>query len=322
MPLRFLFLALILAAEAFADTITMKDGNSFDGLVVRISDQSVFLKAGRETSEFRRTAVDAITFASSDLVVLTSRDTLKGKVLRKENGHIVIATEQELKVVEASSVVEILPSIGQPMRLGEIAQTGDAFHVEAASVDATRSHVFFSVYAGIHSVTYSRGGKAILGPPAFDKSVSGVPYGFEVGVDISSRISATLGMYRFNAKTEIPERPGQVPASEVGYSVFAASGVLRFFTKNGLDIFCRAQVALETANSSLYEGGNRYDSKQSVAFVPGIGVQYALGPFFLAYSELDWHFSTLKLKWYGDTIDTMGPAVLAGVRVYLPKLSF
>jgi hypothetical protein len=314
--LRTLIPALLLSTGALADTITLKSGNSFEGQIINITDQSVFFKVGRETSEFRRTAVDAITFSKSDLVVLTSRDTLLGKVLRTDDNKYIIALDGELRSVPASSVVEILPCIGKPVRLRELASTNEAFHIEQVSVEASGSSVFFSVNAGLQKVSYSFPGDEFVGPAAFDKSFSGIPYSFEIGVDINPSVSATIGVCHFYAETDIPEGAGQIQPFEAGYSSLFASGILYLGPRKSLDIFFRIRLAIEMPKSTFYQG------KRNLVFVPGVGAEYALSTFLHFYGELDWHFSSLKLLERGDAIDTQGPAILAGVQVYLPKIGF
>ncbi len=322
MLIRLLPLDGLLVTSASADGITTRSGTTNIGTIVNISDQAIALRIGRETAVFLRASVTEIAFDKSDQVVLSSGDTLIGKVLRRESDGFLLAGEQELKLVHASSVIEILYSAGGPIHLREITNTDAIFRFEELPVETAKSRVFFCAYLGVQNLTYSFPGVPPISPLPFEKSISGQPYGVEAGIEISSRVTATIGVCWCDAQTGLTVTEGVLPPRSIGYTTFFVSGMYNLFPENRLDVFVRVQLGIQRAGYTLYTSDARPTSSGIGMLVPGIGAQYTLSAYVHVFCRLDWYRAKLGLNYVGDTVSTEGPAIFAGLRVYVPKTVF
>src|SRR5437899_539952 len=107
---RFLLIFFLLTTKAFADTVLVKDGTQYTGIIIEITDQTVVLRAGGKTLTLLRTSTREIVFAKSDLVVLASGDTLRGKVLGRDENGLVVALQNGLRTIQTTGVTEIVYS--------------------------------------------------------------------------------------------------------------------------------------------------------------------------------------------------------------------
>lgn len=311
MFLRSLLIVFMVTAEAFADIVIVKDGTSYTGTIIKITNQSVVLRAGRQNLILERIAVTEIVFAKSDLVVLTSGDTLRGKVLSRNENGFVVALEEKLRVIETIGITTIVYLAGTSLRPQELVSTDDAFRFEHSPLKTRRSPIFASAYFGTHSVSYFFAGDLVVGPLSFQKSVPGQLYGVEGGLEIRHAITLTIGAYWHDAQTNILQSPGIIQPSRVGYSCAYVSGIYNFFPEGKLDLFFRIQLAVLRATSTFNTG----DLKSSL--VPVMGLKYMLSPPLQMFCEVGLQSANLPLNYNGDSIYMKGVFIIAGLRLYL-----
>lgn len=313
MTLKILVLSSILTTLVFADTITIRGGQSYKGTITAITDQSVFLRIGKETLVFQRKAIEQVTFTKSDLLVLTSGDTLSGKILHKIPTGLAVALESGLREIGASAILQLHYLTGPELRLTDIEATDEAFQFEKMPLVVKRSPIFISANLGIQSVSYSFAGNPYVGPPAYNKSISGWPHGVELGVEISPVMTIAGGAYWFKAKTNITiVGGGMTPPDDISYSSIYLSSSYKFFPEERVNPFLKIKLALQDSQSSFDEG------KTKITLVPGAGLTYVPTLLFQIYAEFDVQFAKFAINTNGDSVDIGGILVLAGVRVQLP----
>jgi hypothetical protein len=304
-----LFLMVSILPSSLADTITTREGISHTGTITGITEDKVTLAQGRGTAILMRDAIVEVTFDVSDAIVLTSPDTLYGRVLRRDNDVVIVALEEGLRAVPGVSIGDILYSAGGQVRVKELSHTGDAFRVGKAAPKTIRTPLFFSMCLGPQSVTYTALG--------LKKPFSGTMHRLELGLEISPSFTATCGIIIFDA---LPRKDVYQQMTEAGYLCYYVSGAFNFSPQRAFDVFLRLQAGVHRGSWKIGGNANFTAASPTPSIVPGVGVRYKPFSFFQVYGECDLHLASLPMSNTGDAMDTSGPVFLAGFRVYVPGL--
>jgi hypothetical protein len=311
-----LLVLLTFTATSFADTVIMSDGAQFDGTVTGITEQHVLLKAGRDNLSLSRSAVKALIFTTSDLIIRAAGDTIRGKVLRNEGDGYVIAHERGKEVVPLRSIREIAYVSGPSVEIHEVAATDEAFRIEQRQVQTRRGSLFLSAYGGPQGAAYVRVADPYGRWTDYEKAVQGIQFGFEAGMELGRGFTLSGGASWFSARTEIAQESGYLHPDEVGYISTYISGLYSIFPESDFDLFLRLRLAVQKGTTAMQGGSTHSKDFLKGTIVPGAGVKYrVIAPLDL-FCEIGISTADLDLDIMGSSLKTDGVFLNAGIRFY------
>lgn len=289
---------------ADADWIILIDGTTHSGVITEITDDQIVIVKGRDRRTFLRTFVREIYFGKSDQLVLSSGDTLTGRIIRQDNEHIQLALRDGVTAILSHEVKIILPLQGPSFCARAITSTDESFRFEDPNPPVTLPPIRISLSFGTQDIRYFYSGTSYSSLQPFERSLQAALIRIEAGANIGEAVELAIGLSWAKAMTQNNNASGPILPEMIYYTYGYAAGVYTMFGwEKRVGLFTRLQVGVLSGSTPLDDG------ELGLSVVPGVGI--VLSPVRALRLLLEANFFSSSIR-----VDTMGNSLEGGLTLW------